>query len=280
MANYDDGYGQQRTQVSLPPLTPWVRRLLIANVSVFVFFMVVGLGSLGLQETIIDFLAVDPDMWRSFIPALWQWVTYQFVHDMAGLSHLFINMLMLYFFGTMLEGLIGGRRFITHYLIAGCVGAIAHILFMLALGQPSTAIGASGAVYGVVFATATLRPRAEVLLLFIPIRLWFLAALLAALDVYPLIRELSGAGGGDRTAHFVHLGGALYGFIAVKKRWIWGDPLAALERKRAVAQTERQVGEEQRVDALLAKINREGIGSLSGAEKAFLKKASERSKKP
>ncbi|MEM6675115.1 MAG: rhomboid family intramembrane serine protease [Planctomycetota bacterium] len=279
MSNYDDGYGRPQMQLALPPLTPWVKRFLIANIVVFVFMVVVGLGSLSVQRTIIRFLAIDPDMWRSFVPAVWQWLTYQFVHDMGTLRHLLYNMVMLYFFGTMLEGLIGGRRFATHYLIAGVAGAILHIVLMLLLGRTSTAIGASGAVYGVTIAAATLRPHAQVLLLFIPIKLWVLAAILVALDVYPLIRELSGGMTGGNTAHFVHLGGILYGFAAARLGWLWKDPLAALERKRAVAQTERRIGEEQRVDALLAKINREGIGSLSRAEKAFLKKASERSGK-
>ncbi|MEM6672658.1 MAG: rhomboid family intramembrane serine protease [Planctomycetota bacterium] len=277
MTSYDDGYGRPQMQLALPPLTPWVKRLLIANVTVFVFFVVVGLGSIPLQNRIIDFLAIDPDMWRSFIPAVWQWVTYAFVHDMNGLGHLFFNMLMLYFFGTMLEGIIGSRRFITHYLIAAVAGAVLHLAFMLMLGRTSTAIGASGAVLGVTVAAATLRPHAQVLFLFIPVKLWVLAAVLVAFDVYPLIRELSGGLPEGRVAHFVHLGGALYGFVAARQRWLWRDPLAVLERKRAVAQTERQIGDQQRLDALLDKINREGIGSLSRSEKAFLKKASARS---
>ena len=72
MTSYDDGYGRPQPQVSFPPLTPWVRRLLIANVTVFVFLMVVGLGSLGLQSTVIDLFGLDPDMWRSYVPAVWQ----------------------------------------------------------------------------------------------------------------------------------------------------------------------------------------------------------------
>lgn len=278
MTNYDDGYGQPRPQVSFPPLTLWVRRLMIANVTVFVFLAVVGLGSLGLQDGVLDFFGLDPDMWRSLIPALWQLGTYAFLHDMGGLGHLLFNMLVLYFFGTMLEGIIGGRRFITHYMGAAIAGATLHLVVELAMGRSEypPAIGASGAVMGVVVATATLRPHTQVLFIFIPVKLWVMAALYVASDLYPLLRQLSGAGTQGNVAHLIHLGGALYGFLGARYGLIMRDPIAGLERKRAVAAAERSLGDRQRLDTLLEKINREGIGSLSRAEKAFLKKASAR----
>ena len=278
MTSYDDGYGRPQPQVSFPPLTPWVRRLLIANVTVFVFLMVVGLGSLGLQSTVIDLFGLDPDMWRSYVPAVWQLGTYAFLHDMGGLGHLLFNMLVLYFFGTMLEGIIGSRRFITHYMGAAMAGGLLHLVVELSKGNEAylPAIGASGAVMGVVVATATLRPHTQVLFIFIPVKLWVMAALYVASDLYPLIRELSGAGRSGNVAHIIHLGGALYGFLGARYGLLMKDPWAILERKRAVAAAERSLGDRQRLDALLEKINREGIGSLSRSEKAFLKKASER----
>jgi membrane associated rhomboid family serine protease len=267
-------------QLALPPLTGWVRRILIANVVVFVFLTVVGLaGPEKIQDPLIDWLGLNPEMWGSGIPAVWQVFTYAFVHDMSSLGHLFFNMLMLYFFGTMLEGIIGGRRFATHYVIAAVIGGVAQLVFMLWTGRTTATIGASGAVIGVTVAAATLRPHAQVLFLFIPVKLWVLAAVLVAFDIYPVIRELSTSVPVGRTAHIVHLGGAIYGYVAARRRWLWKDPLAALERKRAVAREEKRIGDEQRVDALLEKIQREGIGSLSRAEKAFLKKTSERSGK-
>ena len=161
-------------------------------------------------------------------------------------------------------------------MLAAIAGAVLHLVFMLILDRPSTAIGASGAVLGITVAAATLRPHAQVLFLFIPVKLWVLAAVLVAFDVYPLIREFSTGVPEGRIAHFVHLGGAAYGFAAAKRGWLMKDPLAVLERKRAVAQAEKKMGDRARLDALLDKISREGIGSLSRAEKAFLKKASER----
>ena len=80
----------------------------------------------------------------------------------------------------------------------------------------------------------------------------------------------------DDVALFVHLGGAAYGYLAARRRWLWIDPFDVLERKRAVAQEERRVSDDVRLDQLLARIKREGLGSLSAAEREFLKRQSER----
>ncbi len=279
MAGYDDGYGgQPRMQFSLPPLTLWVKRLMIANGVIFIALFIFGFASLPAQGAIVDFLGLNPGMWRNLIPAVWQLVTYSFLHDLQGLSHLLFNMLGLFFFGTMLESMLGGRRFIVFYLTAAVVGALLHLAFMLATGGARPTIGASGAVVGVVVAAATLRPHDQVLFFFIPVKLWVLAAILVAFDVFPLLLQLQQGGDPGRVAHTVHLGGALYGFAAVKLRWIWKDPVATIANKRAVAEAERRLSDDAKMDQLLAKIGRDGLGSLSKSEKAFLNKRSARKK--
>lgn len=277
MASYDDGYGAQpRMQLSLPPLTMWVKRLMIANAAIFIGLFLVGFAP-EIQVQIIDILGLNPGMWRNGIPAVWQFFTYAFLHDAQGLGHILYNMLGLFFFGTMLESMLGARRFIVFYGSAALAGALLHLVFMLLIGRDSTTIGASGAVMGVIVAAATLRPHDQVLFIFIPVKLWVLAAILVAVDIFPLLQELQ-SGGGDRIAHTVHLGGALFGFLAVKRRWIWSDPIAAIQKKRAVADAERRLSEDARMDQLLAKIGRDGLGSLSKSEKAFLNKRSARKK--
>ncbi|MFT5733880.1 MAG: membrane associated rhomboid family serine protease [Planctomycetota bacterium] len=277
MAGFDDGYGSQaQGGLSFPPLTGWVRKLMIANGAIFLVMFFIGFISLGLQESIVDFLGLNPGMWRAFIPAIWQPVTYAFLHDLQGLGHLLFNMLGLYFFGTMLEGLIGGRRFLSFYLISAVVGAVLQLGFMLAIGRDTPTVGASGAVMGVIVAAATMRPQAQVIFIVIPMKLWVLAAILVAFDVFPLLVELQRGLPPGRVAHMVHIGGAVFGFLAVKRRWVWLDPFTALERRKVVAETQRRVDDDARMDQLLAKIGREGLGSLSRSEKAFLNKRSER----
>lgn len=114
-----------------------------------------------------------------------------------------------------------------------------------------------------------------VLFIVIPLKLWVLAAILVAKDAFFFLSELQG-GGTTGVAHSIHLAGAAYGFLAVRRRWLWSDPLAALERKRAVANMERELSDEARMDQLMAKISREGIGSLTRGERAFMKRQSER----
>src|SRR6185369_17517909 len=141
-----------RRQLSfLPPerdgalVTPWVLRLLVANVGMF--FVQQTMPGLTSQ---LDFFPplVLRQPWTPF--------TYMFLH--AGVSHLFFNMLGLYFFGIRVESRIGSNRFITLYLISGFAGAILHFFF--AFGNP--VIGASGAVLGVMFAFARYWPHDKI----------------------------------------------------------------------------------------------------------------------
>ena len=94
-------------------LTPWVRRLLVANLLVFL-----------VQST----LFTNPDYSNAFAfsPQTawehpWTFVTYMFLH--AGILHLVLNMLMLFFFGPSVEDRMGGRVFVLFYLLCGIGGA-------------------------------------------------------------------------------------------------------------------------------------------------------------
>ena len=83
-----------------------------------------------------------------------------------------------------------------------------------------------------------------------------------------------GSGGGGGTAYLVHLVGAAYGYLAVKKGWIWIDPIQRVQVKRAIADEEKRQSEAQQMDQLLEKIHKDGINSLSKREKDFLKRTS------
>ena len=99
-------------------MTPWVQRLLLANVVVYLLTSF----NPGLRA---DF---------AFIPMLalfrpWTLVTYAFLH--ANLAHIFFNLLMLFFFGPRLEERLGSRTFIWFYVLCG-VGGRAPFLRILA----------------------------------------------------------------------------------------------------------------------------------------------------
>ncbi|MYE34241.1 MAG: rhomboid family intramembrane serine protease [Gemmatimonadales bacterium] len=148
----------------------------------------------------------------------WTLLTYQFLHDLGGLSHILFNMLALFFFGRKLEMLLGSKSFLKLYLTAGFAGALVHILWtLLAMSQGGLhvpMVGASAAVYGVLFGYAKYWPRDRVLLwMVVPVQV---RHLVIGLTVLSLWLGLGGAGGG--VAHFAHLGGFLGGWLFLRLR--------------------------------------------------------------
>ena len=242
-------------------MTPWVRRLLIANIAVFFVQYT--------MPAVTDALVFVP-RFALFRP--WTIVTYMFLH--AGLSHIFFNMLGLYFFGPRVEGRIGSRRFVQLYFVSGISGALLSIAF-----APSAAIvGASAAVFGVMLAFAMFWPRDQILIWgIIPVEVRWLVIITTALAIWS---GLNGSRGG--VADFAHLGGYLGAWIFLKLI----DPARRVARFRASTigkpATDR-LSNWQRVDVarvhevnrdelnrILDKINAGGLGSLSPEERLFL----------
>jgi hypothetical protein len=118
-------------------VTPWVLRLLIANVVIFF----VQQTSPGLTQTLWFY---PPQM----LLKPWTLVTYMFLH--GGFGHIFFNMITLAFIGPMVEERLGARRFLTLYVVSGIAGAL--LSSVLARGVPI--VGASAAIYGVLLALA------------------------------------------------------------------------------------------------------------------------------
>lgn len=153
---------------------------------------------------------------------LWQVVTYMFLH--GSFTHIFFNMLALWMFGGDLERLWGTRRFLIFYFFTGISAGILNILF--APSSQITIIGASGAVYAILFAYAYYFPERRIYVYFlfpVPVRIFVFfyggAALLFSLT--------SSSGGG--IAHIVHLGGLIFAWVFIK--WI-GPMITNWERQR------------------------------------------------
>lgn len=264
-------------QFAMPPLTPVTKRLLILNVGIFLFCWVLYIAVPEVQAAIYRYLSLSPRQWKEWAPffPLWQLLTHGFLHSTAMLTHVLWNMVQLYFFGTMLEGAIGSRRFLIFYLMAMVCGGLLHLLVEGFKELPIGAYGASGACLGVVVAMATLRPRAQVFVFFIPVTLMLLAGVIVAIDFMSAVSQLT-KGGSDGVAHWVHLGGALWGFVAVRTGWIHLDWVERFRARRAVHQEQTRREEDLKMDRLLEKIHSEGMSSLTRAERAFLKRVSSR----
>jgi membrane associated rhomboid family serine protease len=145
---------------------------------------------------------------------VWRFVTLQFLH--ANIQHIFFNMLALYFFGPIVEQTLGWRRYLAFYLLCGIASGLMFVVlcFLHILGDTDATrlIGASGSIFGVLIAAATIAPNIVVRIDFIfPIKLRTLALLMVGYAVYQVFS--SGANAGGEAAH---IGGALMGFLLIK----------------------------------------------------------------
>jgi membrane associated rhomboid family serine protease len=153
----------------------------------------------------LAYLAMTPALVLS--GAFWQPFTYMFVHDPRNLTHILVNMLGLLFFGTAIEREMGSKEFLLFSLLTGFLAGLFSFGAYLFLGGAYVPLlGASGAVYAVLLAFATLEPNAQILIWgIIPVRAPVMVIGYALIE---LGSQVFGAGGG--VAHLTHLAG--FGF--------------------------------------------------------------------
>lgn len=135
-----------------------------------------------------------------------QFITYMFMH--ADMLHIFFNMIGLYMFGSILEGIWGPKRFINYYILCGLGAAALQLGISYFNDQFTILLGASGAVFGLLVAFAMMFPNTELYLYFaIPIKAKYLVI------GYGLFELYNGFFSYDNIAHFAHLGGLAVGVI-------------------------------------------------------------------
>ena len=139
---------------------------------------------------------------ESIISRPWTLITHMFLHSQFDIFHILFNMMVLYFFGSYLEKLIGKKSFVFMYLISGIVAALGFIIFE---GNATVGlVGASGAVYGVLGAVAVLDPNLKVYVYFIPMKIKYMIVIFALISILFM-------GGGSMIAHAAHLSGIVVG---------------------------------------------------------------------
>jgi membrane associated rhomboid family serine protease len=142
------------------------------------------------------------------------WVLLTSVFSHSFLFHLLINMFVLYSFGRFLEQILGRQRFLTFYLVAGVIGSLSHaVLSNYYIHQPEqAAVGASGAIAGLILLFSLLFPKEKILLFgIIPVPALFGALGFIAFDLWGLVEQSQG--GGLPIGHGAHLGGAATGVV-------------------------------------------------------------------
>jgi membrane associated rhomboid family serine protease len=182
-----------------PILTPATRAIILVNVLVFLLELA------AFQPMLLHFALWPPGPDSFFRP--WQLVTYAFLHD--GILHIFFNMFALYVFGPALEQHWGARRYLGYYFVCVIAAGITQLAVEHATGQGGATIGASGGIFGILFAFALLFPRVRLLLYFaIPVPAWLFVTGYAVLELF---FGVTGTEAG--VAHFAHLGGMLGGAL-------------------------------------------------------------------
>ncbi len=272
-------------------LTPWVRRLLVANLLVFLIQ-----NTLLTSASFADAFAFAPaHAWER----PWTFVTYMFLH--AGIPHILFNMLVLFIFGSSVEERMGGRTFFLFYTLCGIGGAVASFPLTQAV-VVTQIIGASGAVLGVAVAFAWYWPDHPVFFFPLPDPIpakWLITFLVA----FDLVLALIGAS--DGIAHLAHLGGVGTALLYLKgQHWRatrgeregqqlsessvlvsqpprvsrgGGVPPSA-QRTKSRGEPDARANAE--IDRVLDKIIATGVESLTPAERKFLTEISRRLRTP
>lgn len=230
---------------------------------------------------------------------VWRLLTYAFLHDTGSIWHLVFNMLMLFWFGRQVEDMLGGREYLTFYLVSALLGGGGYVLAcQLHLHAAARALGASGAVTAVLVLAACYNPRQVIYLFFVlPVPIWGFVIFSVAADAFSLLgRQDTGV------ATSIHLVGAGFGFAYYKLGWRlggWSSGLRSWMRQKSgpslrlyrededetplprpmpPSPPPRLLEDEQleaQVDAILEKIQQVGMEGLTDSERQLLVRASE-----
>jgi membrane associated rhomboid family serine protease len=180
------------------------KKIIFVNILVFIlayFFMGIGILS-------IDYIAIMPGNILSG-KYLWTFVTSMFMH--GGFFHLFVNMFSLYFVGTLIERILGRKRYFWFYIIAGILSGVIFVLsaFVFPQDMLAYAVGASGALFGLIGILIFLTPNLPVYVMFIPIPI---KMKYAAPGMLVLLWVIS-IGANVPIGNVAHFGGLLVGLV-------------------------------------------------------------------
>jgi len=137
--------------------------IILVNIMAYIFFMIL-IGS----NFPLDYIAIKP---ANILQGkyLWTFITSMFMH--GSLFHIFANMFSLFFIGSLVEKILGAKRYFYFYMLAGLLAGVFFVLSSLIFTADynTFAVGASGALFGVVGLLVLLTPNLPVFIMFIPI---------------------------------------------------------------------------------------------------------------
>ena len=264
-----------------------VQQLIYINIGVFITVLLVGVFSglvKGNTSFLVDWFAMPSDI-GDFIMQPWTIITYGFLH--VGFLHILFNCLILFFFGRMFLEYFTPKQCLNFYLFGTAFGGVLYMLaynvFPFFEGRSGILFGASAGVMAIVIGISTYIPNYQINLRFIGyVKLWHIAAFIVLIDLLSLT-------GGNAGGHFAHLGGALFGYLFVRKAGnkksgsfdLFSNlfkkkkkPLRTVHKskKKPTPTTSKNMktDTQQRIDDILDKISKSGYDTLSKEEKEFL----------
>lgn len=264
---------------------------LFITINILVFLVVnvlsvvtaLGITRESLSGEVLSWLQLPASI-QAWLYKPWTLATYMFTQQ--GVFHILFNMLWLFWMGIIFLDFLKKRQFIFVYLAGGLIGGLLYLLAynvipVFKADAPYTVmIGSSACVSAVVFATATLLPDYAIRMLFFGnVKLKYLAAAFIVLDILAI-------GGFNAGGSIAHIGGALLGFVYIKRLQNghdWSRILGKERKKRRLRVVrnfdptpyeEPLVPNQEVIDRILDKISQSGYESLTKAEKEVLFKAS------
>jgi membrane associated rhomboid family serine protease len=276
-------------------------KLIYINVASFIILFFLFL----FFEKLEDYLVL-PGSFEDFIYQPWSFLTYQFMH--IRLWHMFMNMLILFWFGRIFLRFFNEKQLLAVYLLGGALGAFLHLItnnFLSPIHQAAV-LGASGSIMAVVFATSLYKPDYVIHMLFIgPVKIKWIAIFLLILDIMGIAGNLKGGiEESSGIAHLAHMGGMLFGvwfgysmrngkditrsfnnFLNNFFSWFSSDKSERKRKRMKATKADKfasrkpksdweynqdKADDQKEVDRILDKISKKGYGSLTKKEKDFL----------
>ena len=223
--------------------------------------------------SIVNWFTIDATL-SEFILKPWSILTYGFIH--GSFSHIFWNMLILYYFGNILKNIFGEKLILNLFLSGIVAGGLTYLisynLFPVFKGVNSVMIGASAGVMSVLFFLAAYDAQYRIRIIFFDIKILYIALFLFFYDIIQI--PLNNSGG-----HIAHIGGALWGYYYSVKYNNGSDLLNSIlsyfkkntnNKSSVKSKKDNKNFDQNKIDEILDKISDSGYDSLTKSEKEYL----------
>lgn len=278
-----------------------LNKLIYINLGLFLTIQIVRIilylsNSYALFDEFLNYLAIPSNL-DVLVRRPWTIVTYMFLH--VDFIHILVNLLWLYWFGTLFMQELGLKKLLSTYILGGLAGGVMFVLFynifpvFEQVKESAIALGASASVMAVVVAVSTYRPERRMHLVLIgPVKIIYIALVMF---IFTSLVDFSVNTGGK----IAHIGGALIGFLfayyykqgkdiskgfdrLMDRMATWfkpGKQNMKVTHKRPsndIEYNKQKLEEQKEIDHILDKISKAGYDSLSAREKELLFKMSDK----